>query len=177
MKAIAETETSEQTLHTEFAKIYEQYFSMTCAAAYMVLGSREDAKDVAQNVFISLAERGFSPDKTRNLKAYLYGAATKHALCLVRWRGRRKLVDNDVEYPSDTRTDFESIPFQGPLMDAIAKLKPKAAKMVALRYAFDHTDEEIAEILGTHRVMVAMTLSRARKQLGKLIEQEARGQQ
>jgi len=51
-----------------------------------VLGSVEDARDVAQNVFIRLAERGFSPDKTRNLKGYLYSAATKHVICVVRWR-------------------------------------------------------------------------------------------
>ena len=117
MKPIIEPETCEQTLHPEFEKIYKEYFSMVCGAAYIVLGSVEDARDVAQNVFIRLAERGFSPDKTRNLKGYLYSAATKHAICVVRWRGRRKFVDKDVEYPADTRIDLQGIPFRGPLMD------------------------------------------------------------
>jgi hypothetical protein len=46
MKPITELDTAEQALHPEFEKMYQEYFTMACAAAYIVLGSREDAKDV-----------------------------------------------------------------------------------------------------------------------------------
>jgi RNA polymerase sigma-70 factor (ECF subfamily) len=177
MKPITESETDERALDPEYEKIYRQHYPVVCAAAYSVLGSQQDAKDVAQNIFLRLAENGFSPNGTKNLKGYLYTAAINEGRCVLRWRGRRPSIDDDAEYLSDERTDFQQVPFSGPLMDAVAKLKPKAAKMVALRYAFNYSDEEIAEMLGTHRVIVAMALSRARRQLGKLIEQEARGQQ
>lgn len=177
MKPITETEISERPLDPEFEKIYRQHYPMVCAAAYSVLGSQEDAKDVAQNIFLRLAEGAFSPGGTKNLKGYLYTAAINEGRCVLRWRGRRPPIDDDVEYPSDTRTDLPAIPFRGPLMDAVASLKPKAAKMVALRYTFDHSDEEIAEMLGTSRVMVAMTLSRARKRLERLMEKEMGGKQ
>jgi RNA polymerase sigma-70 factor (ECF subfamily) len=177
MKPITETETSERPLHPEFEQIYQEHYPMVCAAAYSVLGSQQDAKDVAQDIFLRMAEGAFSPSGTKNLKGYLYKAAINEGRCVLRWRGRRPPIEDDVEYTSDIRTNLQQIPFSGKVMDAVDTLKPKAAKMITLRYAFDYTDEEIAEMLGSSRVMVAMTLSRARKRLQKLMEKEIRGEQ
>jgi RNA polymerase sigma-70 factor (ECF subfamily) len=177
MKPITEPETSEQTLHPEFEKIYREYFPMVCAAAYIVLGSRADAKDVAQNVFTRLAERGFSPDKTQNLKAYLYGAATRQARCVIRWRGRRKYTDDGLECLEDSAMVLQDHPLSGLLQNAMDRLKPEWANMMLLRYEFGHTEAEIAEMSGRSRTMVSVTLTRARRRVKKLMEREMGGKQ
>ena len=177
MKPIAELETTEQTLHPEFEKMYQEYFSMVCAAAYIVLGSREDARDVAQNVFTRLAERGFSPSKTQNLKAYLYAAATRQARCVVRWRGRRKFTDDGLEQLTDSAVAQEDHPLSRPLRNAMDRLKPEWADLLLLRYEFGNTEAEIVEMRGRSRVWVSVTLTRARRRVRKLMERELGGRQ
>lgn len=177
MKPIVETDTNKQSPQQDFDSFYRQYFPMVCAAVYAVLGSVEDAKDVAQNVFLRLAARGFSPERTKNVKGYLYRTATNHALSYLKWRGRRQSTGDDVEEMPDQQTDLQDGPFRGMVMRAIDQLKPEAAKMLTLRYAFDYTDDEIAKSLGKSYVSVRMTLSRARRRVKELIEQEARGEQ
>jgi len=177
MKPITEPETSEQTLHPEFEKMYQEYHSMVCAAAYSVLGSREDAKDVAQDLFTRLAERGFSPDKTQNLKAYLYGAATNQARSVIRWRGRRKLTGDGLEDLVDSATAPEDHPLSRPLRNAMDRLKPEWSDLLLLRYEFGHTEAEIAEMRGRSRARVSMTLTRARRRVRKLMEREMEGEQ
>jgi RNA polymerase sigma-70 factor (ECF subfamily) len=177
MKPITEHETSEQALHQEFEKMYQEYFAMVCAAAYIVLGSREDAKDVAQNVFTRLAERGFSPSMTQNLKAYLYGAATRQARCVVRWRGRRKFTDDGLECLEDSSIEPHHHPLRGPLRNAMDKLKPEWADLLLLRYEFGHSEAEIVEMRGRSRVWVSVSLTRARRRMRKLMEKEMRGLQ
>jgi RNA polymerase sigma-70 factor (ECF subfamily) len=177
MKPITEPETSEQTLHPEFEKLYKEYFPMTCAAAYNVLGSRELAEDVAQDVFTALAESRFSPDMTQNLKGYLYSAATKQAISVIRWQGRRKSTDADVERMEEAAFSPQDGPFSGPLQNAIDKLKPEWANMLLLRYERDCSEAEVAKICGRSRTWVSVTLTRARRRLGKLMEKEMGGKQ
>ena len=177
MKPITERETSEQTLHPEFEKMYQDYFPMVCATAYIVLGSRDDAKDVAQDVFTRLAERGFSPGKAQNLKAYLYGAATRQARSVVRWRGRRKFTDDGLEDLEDSATAQEDHPLSVPLRNAMDRLKPEWSDILLLRYEFGHTEAEIAEMRGRSRARVSMTLTRARRRVRKLMEKEMGSEQ
>jgi RNA polymerase sigma-70 factor (ECF subfamily) len=176
MKPITEPETTEQTLHPEFEKMYQEYFPMVCAAAYSVLGSRDDAQDVAQDVFAALAECRFSPDKTQNLKGYLYSAATKQAISVIRWRGRRKVADDDVER-MDAAVSPQDGSFSGLLQNAMDRIKPEWTKMLLLRYELDCTEAEIAKLTGRSRARVSMTLTRARRRLRKLMEKEMGGKQ
>jgi RNA polymerase sigma-70 factor, ECF subfamily len=64
--------------------------------AYSVTGSRQDAEDVLQTVFLRLLRRGFPPDFGRNPEGYLYRAAVNLSLNTMRARQRQQLVD-DVE--------------------------------------------------------------------------------
>ena len=57
------------------------------------------------------------------------------------------------------------------LHKAIAELSPEAAEMLILRYMHNHSDAEIAKMLGKSRGVVAVTLYRSRARLRKLIMQ------
>jgi RNA polymerase sigma factor (sigma-70 family) len=58
---------------------------------------------------------------------------------------------------------------QGPLVEAIAQLNPRAVEMLILRYEHHYSDAEIAKLLGKSRGVVAVTLYRARARLKKLL--------
>src|SRR5688500_8966769 len=58
----------------ELDRIYREFAPFVYRAAWRVLGSREDAEDVVQTVFIALMRRDSVPD-VQNPKAYLFKAA------------------------------------------------------------------------------------------------------
>src|SRR5262249_38407268 len=57
------------------------------------------------------------------------------------------------------------------LYEAIARLKPKAASILILKYLHNYSDGEIAKLLGTSRGVIAVTLFRSRARLKKLLRE------
>lgn len=57
-----------------FELIYERYWQLLYVAACKVLADEDEAKDVVQEVFISLLHRGSSLEINVTLSAYLYSA-------------------------------------------------------------------------------------------------------
>jgi RNA polymerase sigma factor (sigma-70 family) len=174
MKPITEPEKSERPLHPAFEKLCEDHYDLVYATAFGVLRNRDEARDVAQDVFLRLTEGGFSPDQVANLKGYLYTTALNEALCVLRWSSRTET--EDLESLPDRESGGEH-PLHGPLQKALKQLKPEVAKMLLLHYESGYTDVEIARMVRKSRLAVAMKLTRGRQRLRKLIEQEARGEQ
>jgi RNA polymerase sigma factor (sigma-70 family) len=55
------------------------------------------------------------------------------------------------------------------LYEAIAKLKPKSAEILILRYVHNKSDAEIARMLGVSRGTIALRLFRSRARLKQLL--------
>jgi RNA polymerase sigma-70 factor (ECF subfamily) len=149
---------------------------MIYRTAYGVTGSREDAEDVLQTIFLRLLRREFSSDLGSNPKAYLYRAAVNLSLDTLRSRRRHPLVDVEhleVAAPSgDPLIDDE---LHQRLYASIAKLKPDVAQMLILRYVHNYSDAEIARMLGKSRGSVALKLFRSRARLKKLLSRQPGG--
>jgi RNA polymerase sigma-70 factor (ECF subfamily) len=65
---------------------------------------------------------------------------------------------------------------QRSLLDAIAQLNPRAVEILILRYEHDHSDAEIAKMLGTSRGTIAVSLYRTRARLKKLLLRATSGE-
>src|SRR4029453_7669367 len=100
--------------------------------AYSVTGSRHDAEDVLQTIFLRLLRRGVPPDFSRNPQGYLYRAAVNLSLNTVRTRNRQPLVDGAerllASVPAAESNPYDSL--QRSLVDAIAQLKPRAVEIL-----------------------------------------------
>lgn len=173
MKPITELD-SERQLPPSFERLCEDYYGVVYSAAYGVLRCSDDARDVAQNIFLGLAEGGFSPDQVANLKGYLHRTAINEALCVLNFRMRTET--EDLESVEDRSNDAGHHPLHGPLQNALKQLKADVSNMLLLHYDYGYTDVEIAKMTGTSRLTVAMKMSRGRQRLRKLIEQEAGGE-
>jgi RNA polymerase sigma-70 factor (ECF subfamily) len=139
-----------------------------------------DAEDVAQAVFLRLAASGSTID---NPGSYLYRAAINGALDLIRKRAGKGEVD--LEFASGVsgsapecspERQCSNRELQARLRKAVAELSPRSAEMFVLRYIEDRDLGEIAEIMGTSRAVVAVTLHTARTKLKKQFESYKRGQ-
>ena len=162
--------TDDEPLPREIEFLFQEHYPLVYRTAYGVTGRVEDAEDVVQTVFLRL----LNGDRTRGLenpRAYLYRAAVNVSLTVVQARRRRERAQADEEcaavLPVRVTTHAEDVHRR--LYEAIARLRPKTASIVILRYLHGYSDRDIAKMLGTSRSVIAVTLFRARVRLKSLL--------
>lgn len=159
-------------LTQEFEEIFQEHYVLVYRTAYGVTGRVEDAEDVVQTIFLRLLQRDTPPPFLKNPKGYLYRAAVNLSLTIVESRRRRALTEEseDLAASIPARASSRAEELHRKLYEAIAQLKPKAAAILTLRYLHNHSDAEIAKLLGTSRGVIAVTLYRSRARLKKLLQ-------
>ncbi|HVQ63019.1 MAG TPA: RNA polymerase sigma factor [Terriglobia bacterium] len=155
----------------EFEEIFNEFSRFVYRTAYAVTGRHEDAEDVLQTIFLRLARREIAPDVLKNPKPYLYRSAVNVSLNVIRSRSRAANLRNDAllvkpETVPDSIFDEELC---NRLREAIGQLKPEAAEILLLRYTHNHSDAEIARMLGVSRGTIALKLFRLRARLKRLL--------
>lgn len=166
----------------ELAGLFRNYHKTIFRIAYRITGSRSDAEDVLQTIFLRLTPNSARRDFLPNAGGYLHRAAVNASLDLIRKRTRANSVSLDVidfeqnanfsaASPEDNLADAE---LRELIRQAVAKLEGRAATAFALRYFEDYDNQRIAQILGTSQMVVAVTLHRAkarlRKEISKFLE-------
>lgn len=169
-KAVAENAELEA-----LAGLFQNHHKAIFRIAYRITGSRSDAEDVLQTIFLRLtpSRRDLSP----NPEGYLYRAAVNASLDLIRRRTRANSVSLDVlDFNQNARLsvaspedDFADVELRELIRHAVAKLEGRSAAAFALRYFEGYDNARIAEVLGTSQMVVAVTLHRARTRLRKEI--------
>lgn len=160
-----------------FRAHHEQIFR----AAYRITNSATDAEDVLQTIFLRLVRREEQTNPAPNPGSYFHRAAVNAALDLMRGRQRtpsvpldewaQVLIENPRTGPEGVRATRE---LRSIVQQAVARLGKSAAEMFALRYFEGYDNREIAVMLGTSQMVVAVVLHRARakvrKEVGKFLE-------
>jgi RNA polymerase sigma-70 factor (ECF subfamily) len=158
----------------ELEAVFEWNRQFIYRTAYNVTGNSDDAEDVLQIVFLKLMKGQPSSDFQRNLKGYLYRAATSEALTILRSRERRKLVDEDVGSleilapEPNTRRDDQIASMRA----AAVKMKPGHVETLTLHYSEGLRCTEIAKIRGKPLGTVLADLLRGREELKRLVRKE-----
>jgi RNA polymerase sigma-70 factor (ECF subfamily) len=160
-------------LDREFEELFHAHYPLVYRTAYSVTGSREDAEDVVQTIFLRLYQHGGLRGLRENPKAYLYRAAVNAAVSVVRSRRRHIFTDDDTELDRPVEGGLPGSAsgsiLQGRFIEAIAQLSPSAVEILILRYEHHYSDAEIARLLGTSRSAIAVRLFRARARLKRLM--------
>ena len=157
--------------------LFREHYNVLFRVACRLTGSQSDAEDVLQTVFLRLTPNGALRDLSPNPRGYLYRAAVNASVDLLRSRARANSVPLDViDFDQSQRSsvpspadNFADIELRGLIRQAVAKLEGRAATAFALRYFEGYDNSQIAEVLGTSQMVVAVTLHRARTRLRKEI--------
>lgn len=177
----AETESKqtrvEPAAHGGLDGLFRDHHKGIFRVAYRITGSQSDAEDVLQTIFVRLTPGWGERDLSPNPRAFLYRAAINASLDIVRRRQRINSVPLEVvDYdPSPSRTvsspadEFADAELRELIRQAVAKLEGRAAAAFAMRYYEGYDNAQIAEVLGTSQMVVAVTLHRARTRLRKEI--------
>ena len=171
MSIVTLSDVTRGPLTEELDRIFREHHSLVFRTAYCVTGSREDAQDIAQTIFLRLLRRDFPPNLQRNPKAYLYRAAVNLSLNTIRSR-RRYVQVNDVESFEKLRVSSEADSAEElhrRLFTAIAELDPEAAQILVLRYVHGYSIAEIAKLLGKSYTLITVRLFRSRTRLKQII--------
>lgn len=149
------------------AAAYDLFAQRLVAAAWGMLGSREEAEDAVQEVFLNLVRSRSALADVENLQGYLF-TALRHA-AMRRWNGRKRErasadlgAAEDLAAPEAARAERSAR-----LERALQALPPEQRAVVALKIDGGLTFAEIAAVLGTSLNTAA---SRYRYALEKLRE-------
>ncbi len=169
---MAQEQTNAGPSDDALAALFQEHSRRVLAAAYRVTGSRQDAEDALQTVFLRLTTRWGEIGLSATPAAYLRRAAVNAAIDLLRSRAAAGAIpidelgsepaDRHGVSPERWHQDRE---FRRRLRQALLALTDRNAQVFCLRYFEDLTNKEIAEALGLSQTRVAVILHRARKRL------------
>jgi RNA polymerase sigma-70 factor (ECF subfamily) len=156
-----------------FTEIVIRYQRPIYNAAFWVLRSVEDAQDVAQIVFLKVAERLDEYDGQYKFFSWIYRIAVNESLNLLRRHGREEPLDEEIDLPDGDGASPEqklseaqvSKRIQGALMSMSANDR----LVLTLRHFSECSYQEIAEILDVDEKTVKSRLFEARHRLRGLL--------
>ena len=150
--------------------LYQQYATDLLRLCYYYLGSREQAEDVVQDVFVRLISSEITI-QSGNEKAYLLKATVNR--CKDHWRSawfRRMIVGSETLELIPDPDKVEDAAQKAELMNTIGKLKTEYREVILLFYYQNCTIEEIAQILNVPSGTVSSRLTRGRNKLREMLE-------
>ena len=145
-------------------ELFERYGDAVFRLAWSCTGSRQDAEDVTQTVFLKVLERrpDLEPGKER---AWLLQVTANECRSLHRRLCRRSTVSLDEALAV-------AAPEYTPLLTHVMKQRPTDRAVLYLFYYEGFSTEEIGQMLHTSQSAVTTRLHRARKNLKATLEQE-----
>jgi RNA polymerase sigma-70 factor (ECF subfamily) len=150
-----------------FAALVERYERPVYNVALRMLRNPEDARDIAQSVFMKAYQNLSNYDPQYKFYSWIYRMAINESLNILRVRDRsagpvdEHLADEGAG-PSDLLADEQT---RDVVLEAVDQLKPEHRAVIVLRYFVDRNYEDMGEILGIDAKTVKSRLYTARQLL------------
>jgi len=149
-----------------FTCLAERYMDTVFRVAYNYIGSRTDAEDVTQNVFLKLLDSRKLFDSDDHVKHWLIRVTVNECKNLMRsrWWHAESIEDHVANLTFDS-------PAHSDLYYAVMGLPKKYRLAIYLHYYEGYSTEEIREILHIPKNTVCTNLKRGRELLKKSLEE------
>lgn len=155
--------------HEAYNVVYRHYRDLIVNFLFKLLRSREDAEEIAQNVFMALWERRAELDPQKNIRTLLYTIARNAVMNQFK---RQKVFEKYLKL-SDA-DDTENLTAEDILIArerelliefTVGKMPSKRRKIYEMSRRENLSNEDIAQRLDTSRQNVANHLSQALRQI------------
>ncbi|KTB48153.1 ECF subfamily RNA polymerase sigma factor, BldN family [Dehalogenimonas alkenigignens] len=136
-----------------FGRLYEAYFDRIYRYVALKIGSRSEAEDLTQQVFMNALE-SITSYKVREVpfSAWLYRIAHNQVVDCLRKRSRRPTLELDESLPlpseEDIAAETELKLETRELIEALKKLTPSQQEVITLRFGAEMPITEVARLLG-----------------------------
>ena len=162
----------------DLESIYTAHSPMVYWAAYSLLRSESDAKDVTQNTFLRAIKHmdKLAPMEEGQVKGWLYRVAVNLSLDITRRQKREYPVDELPERESGALYDLPepaavSAEQRRMVREAIERLPDIYREAVMLHYYSNMTCADIAALTGAAEGTIKSRISRARIRLAELMKE------
>lgn len=149
--------------HDAFQNMYELYFQLVHRVCYRYTKNREEADDLAQEIFIKVHGSFAGFEGNSQPSTWLYRVATNHCLDHLRWKKRQTELlagyGDDLAFSRTPETAPDS-PAKRLFRRLLETMDPANRQVVFLRFEVGLTHEEIAEICGVSRVAITKRLAK-----------------
>jgi RNA polymerase sigma-70 factor (ECF subfamily) len=162
---------------TALGELYDQYGRFVFGLALRVIGDRQCAEDVTQDVFVSMWEHAerFDPDRG-TLRAFLGTLAHRRAVDLIRREeARRKREDrtsSDASQVAELQDGLEIEYTTARVRDAMASLPAAQRLALELAYFKGHTYRQVATVLGIPEGTAKSRLRLGLQRLAEVLQPE-----
>jgi len=168
-----------------YDEIIDRYQGKLFAYLYRLMGSKEDAEDVLQDVFLKAYENLKSYDPKRKFSSWIYRISHNEAVNYIRRKSLKKFISwenivmsKDKLEMSNSENGADKIFLKKErkqeLERALEKLPFKYRQILLLRYFSEKSYQEISEILAKPINTVGTLISRAKEKLYFEMKKERR---
>lgn len=160
-----------------FGHIIEAYQGPVFNLAYRMLNNAMEAEEAAQEAFIRAYTRLESYDPTRKFSTWMLSITSNYCIDIIR---KRRAILLSIDEPLAPHPALMSEKSAGPesqmvhgeqedlVQTLLAELSEEYRQAVVLRYWYDLSYEEIAEMMDTSVSAIKSRLFRARRQLAEV---------
>ncbi|MDH4049193.1 MAG: sigma-70 family RNA polymerase sigma factor [Gammaproteobacteria bacterium] len=153
-----------------FESLLVKYQKPVFNAAYRMLHSAEDAKDVTQTVFLKVYENLDKYDPKHRFFSWIYRIAMNESIDCLGRINRTEPIEDELEDQGrgpELETDGELLKSQ--LQAALMNVKPEYRTVIVLKHFLECSYEEIGEILAIPEKTVKSRLYTGRQLLKDLL--------
>jgi len=157
-----------------FTELVVRYQRPIYNAAFWILRSADDARDIAQAVFLKVAEHLDEYDSQRRFFSWIYRIAVNESLNLLRRNGHEEALDEDIDLPesdsANPETRARAAERTRDIERALLSMSPADRAVLVLRHFSECSYQEIAQILDIDEKTVKSRLFEARNRLRNLLQ-------
>jgi len=150
---------------SSFETLFNRHYDRVYGLLFRLIGNRQEAEDVTQEVFIKLYHQPFEGQREHNLSAWLYRVSTNMGYNHIRsrkrrWSRNRILVPDDRNKQGDPGDEVAVIETREQVRAALANIKERQTQLLLMRQmGFSYA--ELAESFGVSPGSVGTLLARA----------------
>ena len=158
-----------------FTSLMIRYQRPIYNAAFLILKSADDARDIAQTVFLKVAEHLDEYDSQHRFFSWIYRIAVNESLNLLRRNGHEEALDDEIELPDPAGGGPEARAGDAErtrsIERALTSMSPMDRTVIVLRHFSECSYQEIAQILEVDEKTVKSRLFEARHRLRELLKE------
>ncbi len=170
-----------------FREIVDRYQSKVFSIIYGILRNRNDAEDIAQQVFAKIYFSIGNFDFRSSLLTWIYKITVNECYDYLRKKRVRKLVyESDFSSDDSQRVEFaepatdqlpgidQTLAQQDLIIKLLSKISEEDRSLILLKEVEGHSVEELSEMTGMNENTIKVKLFRARQKLVKAAQRFGR---
>lgn len=154
---------------TAFEALLSAHERMVLRVAWRMLGSLDDARDAAQDVFLKLHKHFDRVDPAR-IESWLYRTTMNACYDILRRRKPAVALDMDIAVPSEAVDGIELAQRREMVAEALKQLPERERAVIVLREIEGVETAEVARIMGITETTVRSQVSMGKARLKRILE-------